>query len=306
MPIGLASNKKLTKRFTSSGEVVVEAITTSTSWVCPVGVTEVFAILVGGGGGGGGNHCATNPGFGGGGGGGQVVTASISVIPSQSYSIVIGAGGSGATNPATTGYATSGGDTYFAKSIFSAGGGGGGGNTGNVLPDTHNYGRQGGNGGGNGSGTGRTVIDTGIKMSSSFIANAGFPGSNTGGGGAGGAPVSSTAGEGLTVQLVTPTGRFSGSLASSTFGGGGGGGTGYRPGPPPGRSYGGSGGGGNGGYWSYISSIWAHNTPAAGTINTGGGGGGAASSGVANSFNSDSGANGGSGVVYLIYERTTL
>jgi hypothetical protein len=105
----------------------------------------------------------------------------------------------------------------------------------------------------------------------------------------------------LTVLPRTPSGRFSGSADYSiSVGGGGGGGTGYRG---VANSSGGV-GGGTGSYWTFISSVYAYYPATSGSINTGGGGGGGGSSTDTNSGASDSGANGGSGVVYLIYERS--
>ena len=68
-------NKTITVKFTSSG-----------TWVCPEGVTEITYLAVAGGGGGGDRH-------GGGGGGGGYLEGTSNVIPGITYSITVGAGG---------------------------------------------------------------------------------------------------------------------------------------------------------------------------------------------------------------------
>lgn len=72
------------------------------NWVCPAGVTRVYAWGVGGGGGGGGGASATNIagrqcGGGGGGGGSRGDGRWIDVEPGATYRVTIGAGGTGGT-----------------------------------------------------------------------------------------------------------------------------------------------------------------------------------------------------------------
>lgn len=293
MPIGLLSNKKLTKRFTSTGEVVVERITSSMNWACPSGVQEVFVIAVAGGGGGGGSYNYNNRtgASGGGGGAGQVSTGSLAVTPGSIYTIVVGAGGVGRSpnDPGGLAAGAYGNESYFTKNFQASGGGGGVGDNGYVILSTVDI-------------SAGKSINGGGGLGATINPSAGFSGGSKGGGGAGGTGGSYTGGAAITIFPRTPTGRFSGSADYSiTLGGGGGGGSNYQTI----NTTSGGVGGGNGGYWTYISSIWTYYPATTGSANTGGGGGGAGKSST-NNFVTDSGANGGSGVVYLIYERSPL
>ncbi len=124
----------------------------STTWICPAGVTEIYVQLWGGGGGGGGGACLNGscPPFsfqcngrptgriGGKGGLGGYNAGIINVIPGNSYQITIGNGGArgaSATNVFTpsicSGTAGSsggnGGNTSFSNLLIAEGGTGGGG-----------------------------------------------------------------------------------------------------------------------------------------------------------------------------------
>lgn len=105
---------------------IVELYTGSTSWICPLGVTEVLVECWGGGGagagargGGGGVITSITTG---GGGGGAYSAGYVSVTPSSSYTIQIGAQRDG-----TTGEAADGNPSWFSSTttIFAAGGGSG-------------------------------------------------------------------------------------------------------------------------------------------------------------------------------------
>ena len=69
---------------------VIQTFTSSTTWICPAGVTEVEYLVVAGGGGGG-----SNSGGGGGAGGFRTGTAA-AVTTGTSYTITVGSGGAGA------------------------------------------------------------------------------------------------------------------------------------------------------------------------------------------------------------------
>jgi hypothetical protein len=121
------------------------------SWTIPAGVTSVAALAVGGGGGGAGasgSHLASpkvaNSGAAGAGGGGaEVSTASGSVTPGQSLTIVVGAGGARGDGGGGAGIAGScgatGGTSSIAELSLSADGGlggiGGGQNSTCTAPD---------------------------------------------------------------------------------------------------------------------------------------------------------------------------
>lgn len=75
-----------------------QIFTSSGTWTCPVGVTDVEVFAVGGGGGAGGvnwPNSGTAAAVSGGGGGGQVIKRNITVVPNTTYNIYVGAGGAG-------------------------------------------------------------------------------------------------------------------------------------------------------------------------------------------------------------------
>jgi len=95
----------------------------STTWVCPTGITSVFIYCFGGGGGAGTN-------FGRSGGQGGYAEGTYTVVPGTTYTITIGAGGSAGT-PA----GSAGGETWFgvnssSKLVSATGGAGGPNNSG--------------------------------------------------------------------------------------------------------------------------------------------------------------------------------
>lgn len=101
----------------SSGYTVIQTFTSSTTWVCPAGVTEVEYLVVAGGGGGG------SVSGGGGGAGGFRTGTGLSVTAGTDYTITVGSGGNGATTRTVRG---SNGTNSIFSTITSAGGGGGG------------------------------------------------------------------------------------------------------------------------------------------------------------------------------------
>ena len=96
------------------------AFTTTGTWTCPTGVSEIEYIIVGGGGSGGGNH-------GGAGGGGEFKTGTASVSAGTTYTMTVGDGG---TAPSGDVKGVNGGVSSIAgtglSTITSVGGGGGG------------------------------------------------------------------------------------------------------------------------------------------------------------------------------------
>jgi hypothetical protein len=137
---GDSSNKGATTAFVQdavSTKGVTVRITSSTTWVCPAGVTTVWISACGGGGGGaggGGFSSAYGSGGGGGGGAGSVLLAlPFTVTPGATYTISIGAGGAAGTAGSSGnngGNASSGGTTVMRDGsnsvMFSLAGGGGG------------------------------------------------------------------------------------------------------------------------------------------------------------------------------------
>jgi len=99
----------------------------STTWICPVGVTQILVEVWGGGGGGGGGGTWSSFGtYGGNGGTGGYNSGLISVIPGQSYSIVIGQGGAAGNNNSPCGIIGGGGGSSSFNGIINANGGQGG------------------------------------------------------------------------------------------------------------------------------------------------------------------------------------
>lgn len=117
----------------------VEVMVTSTgTWTCPAGVTQIQIIeMVGGGGGGAAGYYMTNSGASGGGGGegARVTNVPLTVVPSTVYTLTIGDGGT--AGPETLDHGTpftydasclggNGGDTSFGNLLTAPGGLGGG------------------------------------------------------------------------------------------------------------------------------------------------------------------------------------
>lgn len=257
-----------------------------TSWQQITGSFNVNYLIVAGGGGGGYWK------GGGGGGAGGVLSGSVSIAGSQSYSITVGSGGSSTTQGSNSsafsliaiggGYGA--GQFGTGSYTFSGGSGGsgggaidwtnGGGSAGSVGSGTSGQGYAGGLGG-NGNGNGGNAAGGGGGAGA--VGGAGTSG-GFGNGGAGGAGMQSS---------ITGTATY--------YGGGGGGGlsrqyfsTGFARGGAGGAGGGGTGGGSN-----------PDTAGVSGTANTGGGGGG---SGENYTTQTETGAgSGGSGVVILSY-----
>ncbi|HAW4246042.1 TPA: hypothetical protein JLV35_002752 [Escherichia coli] len=162
--------------------------TSSTSWTCPAGVTEIELDGTGAGGGGGTGGPATIGG-GGGGAGEAVVGRKITVVPGTTYTITIGLGGDGGTSVTSNG--GDGGTTSFDTLLSLAGGKGGlktgavgvaggtGGNDG--LPGTFNVTPALSFGGAGGSGL------LGAGGDAALLSSVGGNAGEFGGGGGGGA-----------------------------------------------------------------------------------------------------------------------
>lgn len=107
---------------TSTGPTVTSFTSVgTTTWTAPAGVTSVEYLVVGGGGGAGNGY--DNAG-GGGAGGGMVLTGTLSVTPTQSYTITVGDGGIGGANTRTNNAGVAGNNSVFAT-ITALGGGAG-------------------------------------------------------------------------------------------------------------------------------------------------------------------------------------
>lgn len=255
------------------GNLVVQKITSSCTWIAPKARDQLFKVFAVGGGGGGGYGSSTY--YGGGGGGGYVVIEEVAIAEGAEVSVVCGAGGTAGTSSKA---ATDGGATIFGDYISAAGGRHGKGKT-----ENSSNGGNGGSGGGGGSnggsgGNGGTYGGGGGGGSSS--GNGGNGGTYGGGGGAGSSSngVFGTAGNGgtyggngatsgnnagdssaylnatnyvdllLSAQFITSAqGAGGGGTSSWLYGGGGGAGYGGNGGDGMNSQYGGGGGGGYGG-----------------------------------------------------------
>ena len=236
------------------------------TWTAPAGVTSVSYLVVAGGGGGGGGYPTITTG--GGGGAGGMLTGTLSVTPSTSYTVTVGSGGAaGAGGGASGSNGGAGGNSVFA-SITATGGGYGAWNQ-----------RVGGNGGSGGGASG--PVSAGSFAGGTGTAGQGNNGgtagqySGAGGGGAGGVGQNSPGGSPNSQGGVGAASSITGVSVYYAGGGGGGG------------ALGGLGGGGTGS--DYVSGFTFP-----GTDGLGGGGGGGGNP-------TTTGAKGGSGVVILSY-----
>lgn len=165
------------KMFTSSG-----------SWTCPAGITQIYVDAAAGGGGGAVQNSTNIAGGGGGGGGDALIDAAYTVVPGTVYPVTIGGGGAAGTGAVSGGT----GGTTSLETIFSLTGGAGGtaGTAGGAG------GAPGGSGGAHGAAGiyantvtwggygGSSIWGAGGQMSSNTIPAA--PGSGFGAGGGGG------------------------------------------------------------------------------------------------------------------------
>lgn len=171
-------------------------ITATQNWVCPAGVTEVSAILVGGGGA---SPIPASSSFGSAGGaGGEVIEAVVSVVPGTTYSAIVGAGGQAVNGTGPAGGSTSmfglsaaGGvstSTGYAASQNGNGGGAGVNTTSIRQLRQAGPGRFGFGGGGAGATTGQLYEGSAPGSGGGVVSAPGTP--NSGGGGGGVAPQS--------------------------------------------------------------------------------------------------------------------
>ena len=265
---------------TTSGDYRIHSFTSSSNFVIPTGLSpDVEYLIVGGGGAGGGSDA------GGGGGAGGYQTGTAPSVSAGTYSIVVGGGGSG--NPSGQG-----GDgqlsSFQAVPTQSTGGGGGGkGNSGSQN------GRPGASGGGGGWGRrtgGSGTPGLGNPGGYGNGSNVG-QGPSTSGGGGGGASQAGAGTDGAPTSTIGNGGNGTESTITGSpvyYAGGGGAGTDAV------LSTGGQGGGGVGGRGSPATNA------VGGQSNRGGGGGGGRGYGGGES------SNGGSGIVIVRYDTTSL
>jgi hypothetical protein len=227
------------------------------------------------GGGGGGFIAGGNRGAGGGAGG--FLTGTVSLNPTQSYTVVVGAGGTPLANGSNSTI------TGTGISVTASVGGGAGGSQNGASSVV---GQNGGSGGGgpSQSGSGSTAGGTGtVGQGNDGAAGSNVSGQPFGCGGGGGASAAGSLNN-------NPAGAGGAGSASSisgtsvTYAGGGGGGS-YAGGGGAGGA-GGAGGGGTGG--------GTNGNSTSGTANLGGGGGGA-------DYDQTFGSSGGSGIVIISY-----
>lgn len=185
--------------------------TTSGTWICPRGVTQVLVDIVGGGGGASnGTNGSGTAGGGGGGGGGGLFNQPVSVIPFNSYSVTIGAAGTQGTSGGN------GGSTNFASVTVPGGHGA-------AALVTVGVGAIGGAAGDSTAGAGGNGGNTSSAGANGTVGTAGgtpalggaASGVNAGGGGGGASGLALNGGNG---------GNGSGSSAVNPLYGGGGGG----------------------------------------------------------------------------------
>jgi hypothetical protein len=269
LPVTVPTSGLTTDYFTSSG-----------TWTCPAGITNVLVIGAGGGGGGaGGGSQANGTGAGGGGGGSLQQTSYMLVTPGSEYTITIGAGGSGGSGGSHFG--NSGDDGTATTIVYSS--------------TTLFYALGGGGAGGNADGGESIIFVCGTSYANNQSQNNGWVGYYNGSvvplpsmPGFGGNGIESN-GTGSQSGMQNYVGGFSGGSAGAnatgvSAGGGGGGGAG-----PQGA--GGNGGNGSTGGAGSAGSNGGSNTAA------GGGGGGSGN----DNGNGGAGGNGGSGYLYIIY-----
>jgi hypothetical protein len=145
-------------------------------------VTASYLVVAGGAGAGGQETTAGGGGWSGGGGGaGGLLTSTISLNLTLSYTVTVGAGGTGGTSSASPTNGSNGSNSIFS-SITATGGGGGGAGGGNV---SGNAGLSGGSGGGGGSGFTGAGAAGGAGTVGQGNAGGTCPANSTGGGGGG-------------------------------------------------------------------------------------------------------------------------
>ena len=264
---------------TTHGVYTVHTFTADGDFIAPVAGTVDYLMVAGGGGGGGASGAWTS---GGGGGGGGALTATGLAVSAATHGVVIGAGGTGGTNNESPGpVALAGGDTTFNS--LTADGGGLGGSYAAAASS-----QDGGSGGGGSGFQTRAGGTATVGQGYDGAGGNGAQNSTVYGGAGGGAGAVGTAGAGGAGGVGVSNDYRTGSPI--TYAGGGGGGRGSGSG-----GVGGAGGGGNG-------AAGAYNNGSAGTDGLGGGGGGATSN---DPGPSQSGGDGGNGIVVLRFNTST-
>jgi len=284
---------------TLTGNSRIHHFTSSSNFVNPLATSITADVLVVGGGGGGGSGlsvCATNWYDGGGGGAGGLRFVENASIAQGTTAVTIGGGGAGANaNVDTVG--AKGGNTSFST-YTGDGGGGGESRLGQDQCSESATNLDGGSGGGRSDGPGRA----GNATQSPGFGNNGGVGTGVSGGGGGGAGAAGQDATGTNTAGAGGVGRDYTSEFGSTYGesgyfaGGGGGGASDHVAGTGGA--GGTGGGGNG--------RGQQTTKESGTANTGGGGGGGAPESNTDTDANADGSPGGSGVVLVKYDISTL
>ena len=302
-------------QFGTSGTVPIDATVTHAITYKGVGPLDIYYAVVGGGGGGGssffyGDDQPTFASSSGGGGGGFFSSTFPSSSPVQllsgvSYPVIIGGGGSAGSiagqpgqngqdsvvnfnSGSSTGYGGGGGATAFTTSGGNIGNGSNGNNT------------QGNGGGGAGSPFGGGTGGTGT-----FAGGNGTASSYAGGGGGGGM---TQIGGGVSGQVSKGGDGISNTITGVTqyFGAGGGGGAAFLS-EPISNGIGGLGGGGNGGWWYTADNTFVQAQNGANVYGSGGGGASSVLPPVSPYPRSSvSGANGGSGSVWVRFKSYAL
>jgi hypothetical protein len=224
------------------------SFTSSGTWTCPAGITNVLVIAAGGGGGGGGGNYGYGA-SGGAGGGSLQQVAYVSVTPGDNYTVTVGAGGTGGaggTSGVAAGYGTDGGNTSFGSLFVTIGAGASANGAGGWnIGGQNSEGNENINGliaaGGPTQSHGNYNVMS-LGTSTPYAGGAPGPASGTpvGGGGGGAGPAGAGANGGEVV--VSSPGQAGSNAAANTGAGGGGGGTGYP------SQNGGAGGNGGSGY----------------------------------------------------------
>lgn len=276
-----------------------QTFTSSSTWLCPAGVTSVELEGWGGGGGGGssapaGNGGGTSGNGGGGGGGSHLYRKTVAVTPGTTYNVNIGAGGVAGVNGVNNGFGGDGGDTTF----------------GIVGPFLAYFIGAMGGGSATGSPSGSTMCQQGGAPMRQITGSDAIFKSNRGNLTQWGRwPVPGMGGAGIN----NPNIGINGSVGESSlqgFGGGNGGllgGAGVQPGGGGGGGGGGGpagvgGGGGDGGLGgNTIGNAGFVGGSAAANTGAGGGGGGAGGGGSSTPGGFRNGGAGGSGQLTIIW-----
>jgi hypothetical protein len=296
----------------------------STTITFNVNVTGIQFVLVGGGGGGGGtgnNWSTQRNNAGGGGGAGEVLEPPDPITDIfNTLTVVIGSGGAGGAKGATDdtpGYpGVNGGTTTMttATTTYGALGGGGGASGKGYSTATEGSGGSGGGGGSYSSGggnpgivgryPGNTALTSYVNVGGRGQDNNNDDGSGGGGGGAGQAGFAGGQNNALPNTLgAGGNGHITTTIDTIVTLGGGGGGGGITANAKVG-GLGGTGGGGTGGGLNSPELQVVQATP--GVANTGGGGGGGTNTHASTDFYRQNGANGGSGVCYILITNSMI